>query len=72
MLSTKHRRIFGDAMRVWRKKAGLSQEKLAEKANLHPTYISRVESGRINISLDAMVRIAKSLHIRVRDLIDGI
>lgn len=59
-------------MRVWRKKAGLSQEKLAEKANLHPTYISRVESGRINISLDAMVRIAKSLHIRVRDLIDGI
>ncbi len=67
-VTPQHRRIFGEAMRNQRKKAGCSQEKLAEKADLHPTYISRVENGATNISLDTMIRIAKSLRIKVNDL----
>ena len=65
----KHRQIVGDNIRTSRKQAGFSQEKLAEKADLHPTYISDVERGTENISLDALMRIAKALKVRLRDLV---
>jgi len=65
----KHRRIFGEALRVHRKKAGLSQEKLAEKADLHPVYVSAVERGVKTISMDAVMRISKALNVRLRDLV---
>jgi transcriptional regulator with XRE-family HTH domain len=47
----------------------LSQEKLAEKAELHPVYISAVERGAKTISMDALMRIAKALNVKVRDLV---
>ena len=50
----------------------MSQEKLAEKAELNSTYVSEVERGRVNISLDSLIRIAKALRVRVRDLIADI
>jgi transcriptional regulator with XRE-family HTH domain len=61
-----------EAIRGFRKQAGLSQEKLAEKADLHPVYISTVERGTKTISMDALMRIAKALKVRVRDLVDGL
>lgn len=70
--SLKYRRILGETIRIFRKKAGFSQEKLAEKAELHPVYISAVERGVKNISMDAMVRIAKALGVRVRDLVSDL
>jgi transcriptional regulator with XRE-family HTH domain len=65
----KYRRTLGDAIRFYRKAAGLSQEKLAEKAELHPVYVSTVERGAKTISMDALMRIAKALKVRVRDLV---
>jgi transcriptional regulator with XRE-family HTH domain len=47
----------------------MSQEKLAEKADLHPVYIGKIERGEQWISLHALLRISKSLKIRVRDLV---
>ncbi len=67
----KYRRIFGDNLRMYRKLAGLSQEKLAEKADLHPVYISAVERGVKTISLDALHRIAKAVNVQVTDLCKG-
>jgi transcriptional regulator with XRE-family HTH domain len=67
--SLKYRRVLGEAIRVHRKAAGFSQEKLAEKADLHPVYISAVERGAKTISMDALMRIAKALKVRVRDLV---
>jgi transcriptional regulator with XRE-family HTH domain len=52
-----------------RKTAGLSQERLAEKADLHPNYIGEVERGEKTISVDALVRIAKALKVRVAVLV---
>lgn len=63
-----YRRVLGEAIRSNRKKAGFSQEKLAEKADLHPVYISTVERGAKTISMDALMRIAKALNVRMRDL----
>ena len=62
--------MIGDKIREFRKKAGLSQEELAEKADLHPVYISQVERAERAITIDALLRIAKSLRIRLRDLVD--
>ena len=44
----KHRRILGQRVRFYRKLAGFSQEKLAEKAELAPSYVSDIERGREN------------------------
>ena len=68
----KHRRILGENIRVSRKRAHLSQEKLAEKADLNPNYISDVERGKENISVDALVRIARALNVPLAEFIHGI
>jgi transcriptional regulator with XRE-family HTH domain len=68
----RYRRALGEAIRVYRKQAKLSQEKLAEKAELHPVYVSAVERGVKTISMDALVRIAKALGVRVRDLVTDV
>ena len=47
----------------------MSQERLAEKADLNSKYIGEVERGGMNISVDALARIAQALGVRVRDLI---
>jgi transcriptional regulator with XRE-family HTH domain len=63
-------RRFGSAVRARRIAAGLSQEKLAESAGLHPTYISMVERGVRNPTLDASARIAAALKASLSTLID--
>ena len=64
-----YRLILVESIRAYRKQCGLSQEKLAEKAELHPVYISAVERGVKTISMDALVRIAKALDVRIRDFV---
>jgi transcriptional regulator with XRE-family HTH domain len=64
-----HQIKIGETMRMHRKAAELTQEKLAEKAGLHPVYLGQVERGEQAISVYALVRIAKALKVRVRDLV---
>lgn len=54
---------FGYAIRDERKKAGLSQEKLAELADVHRTYIGMIERAEKNITLLNLEKIAKGLHV---------
>jgi transcriptional regulator with XRE-family HTH domain len=65
-----HRRLLGDAVRSKRKKAGFSQEKLAEKADLSTVFISRIERGVESPSVDSLMKIARALRLRVRDLVN--
>ena len=60
-------KILGDTIRQYRKQAGLSQEKLAEKADLHPVYIGKIERGEQWVSLHALLRIAKAVKIPVKE-----
>ena len=66
-----HRRVLGQTIRTLRKQAGFSQEFLAEKSSLSPVYISRVECGKENISVDAAMRIAKAVGVRLQELFLG-
>lgn len=64
-----HRQIVGQNIRACRKQARLTQEKLAEKADLTYKYVGEVERGVVNISLDSLTRIARALRVKLRDLI---
>jgi len=65
-------RKFGDNVRARREAQDLSQEQLAERADLDRTYISGVERGVRNLSLISVVRIAKALKISASELTGGI
>jgi transcriptional regulator with XRE-family HTH domain len=54
---------LGKAVRRLRTEAGYSQEGFADACNLHRTYIGSVERGEINISLDNLDRIARTLKV---------
>jgi ribosome-binding protein aMBF1 (putative translation factor) len=62
-------KTLGATIRQYRTQAGMSQEKLAEKAELHPVYMGKVERGEQWISLHALLRVARALGIRGRDLL---
>ncbi|MCW5875094.1 MAG: helix-turn-helix transcriptional regulator [Anaerolineales bacterium] len=50
-------------MRNYRKKAGISQEELADKAGLHRTHVSLIEREKRNVSIVTIEKIAKALDI---------
>lgn len=54
---------FGASIRERRKQLGMSQEALAERADLHRTYVSDIENGARNISLENIQRLGKALDI---------
>jgi transcriptional regulator with XRE-family HTH domain len=68
-VASDYRRILGATIREYRKRAKLTQERLAEKADLHPNYFGRLERGEEHVSLIALRRIAHALKVRVRDLV---
>jgi transcriptional regulator with XRE-family HTH domain len=52
---------YGKKVRQIRKDKGVSQEKLAELAELDRTYISDIENGKRNVSIETVFKIAKAL-----------
>ena len=59
---------LGKAIRTLRQEAGLSQETLGHRAEIHPTWISHIESGRINPTWGNVRRIAAGLKIPLAQL----
>jgi transcriptional regulator with XRE-family HTH domain len=54
---------LGEAIRTLRKDAELSQETLGQRAEIHATWISHIESGRINPTWGNVRRIARGLKV---------
>lgn len=52
---------FGKVIRTMRQSKNISQEQLADQCGLHRTYISDVELGKRNVSLENIERIAHAL-----------
>lgn len=62
-------RLFATNMRRIRREKGLTQEQVAEAADLHPNYISSVERGERNISICNIARIADALGVGMEALV---
>lgn len=61
--------LFAANMRRIRLDKKLTQEKVAEAADLHPNYISSVERGERNISICNIERIAEALGVSMSELV---
>ena len=63
-------KIIGQRIRNYRTQKGLSQEKLAELAGCHPTYIWQLERGEKNATLESVEKIASAMDISLSELFD--
>jgi CheY-like chemotaxis protein len=59
------KKSFGTSARMWRSRRGISQEELAERAGLHRTYVSDIERGARNPSLESINKLADALGISI-------
>ena len=62
--------IFGDNVKRIRESKNWSQEKLSEKADLHRTYISQIESGKRNPTLLIVQQLAEALGVKPSKLLE--
>lgn len=63
---------FGERVREVRLEKDITQEQLAEAAELHPTFISNVERGYRVPTVPTMLRLAKGLGVAAAQLVDGL
>ena len=61
---------FGQNVQRIRKERNISQEKLAELAGLHRTYIGMIERAEKNITLCNIEEVAKALGVKISELVD--
>ncbi|MBQ9688057.1 helix-turn-helix transcriptional regulator [bacterium] len=61
--------VIGKNIKKYRLKCGLTQEQLAEKVNIHPTYVGKLEAGKNNPSTLTLDAIATSVGVSLEDLV---
>jgi transcriptional regulator with XRE-family HTH domain len=69
VVTHKNRKLLGEGIRKYRKLEGLTQEKLAEKVDLNPVYMGQIERGYKVPTVDVLLRVAKALKVRLRDIV---
>lgn len=68
VLITNNDIALGKRIRKFRKRSGLTQEKLAEKVNVSVTHIGLVETGKRRVSLKTLYKIANALGVKIKDI----
>ena len=69
MVTKKDRKLLGGGIRKYRERARLTQEKLAERIDINPVYMGQIERGYKVPTVDVLLRIARALKVRFRDLV---
>jgi len=62
--------VFGHNVQKYRKEKEISQEKLAEIAGVHRTYVGMIERAEKNITLRNMEKFADALNVKIKDLLE--
>lgn len=70
MAGTDRKELLGAEIRRNREKQGLSQRKLALMVGSNQTHIWQIETGKVSVGIELLCRIADSLGVKVKDLID--
>ncbi len=60
---------LGQAIRRERERLGLSQEDFAEQANVHRTYISSIELGKVSMGIEVAHALAGALGMKLSELV---
>ncbi|MFT8890121.1 MAG: helix-turn-helix transcriptional regulator [Ethanoligenens sp.] len=63
-------KIIGERLRNYRLQSGYSQDVLAERAGVHPTYIGQLERGEKNATLESIEKIAQALNLPLEKLFE--
>ena len=71
-MQTDIQKSFGSTIRKLRISKGVSQETFADLCNLHRTYISDIELGKRNVSLENIERIAIALQVPITKLFEEV
>ena len=66
------RYLLGEHVKELRKEQHLTQTQLGLIAGLNRSYISRIERGRCNVTLDGIMLLASGLGVTPSDLLDGV
>lgn len=69
-MNTKILEKLGLNIKKYRLEADLTQERLAEKVGIHPTYVGKLESGKSNPSTKMLFKISRALGIKLPALFD--
>jgi transcriptional regulator with XRE-family HTH domain len=67
-----HRKIIGQNIRTARLQKRWSQEKLAIRAKMNSDYLSTLERGLVNVSVDKLIKISKALRVPFSELVKGL
>lgn len=65
-------RELGERLRAYRTQRGWSQEELAERSDLHTTYIGQLERGEKNATIESISKVAAALNISLSKLFENI
>ena len=65
-------RELGERLRAYRTQRGWSQEEMAERADLHTTYIGQLERGEKNATIESISKVAAALNISLSKLFENI
>ena len=64
-MNTKILGRLGEQLRFLRKDKGFTQEELAEKVGVHPTYIGKIEGGKSNPSTIMLFKLSRALKVKL-------
>jgi transcriptional regulator with XRE-family HTH domain len=64
------RKMIGKQIKTLRQTRGMSQEELSEKVSINSKYLSAIERGKANPTLDIFIRLADALNVSLPDLFD--
>ncbi len=61
---------LGKQLKIIRKEKGLTQEQLAEKVGIHPTYVGKLEGGKSNPSTLLLFKISRALDVKLSKIFE--
>jgi len=69
-MNTKILEKMGKNLKNIRLDKGMTQEVLAEKVGIHPTYVGKLEGGKNNVSVKMLFKISRALGVKLSNIFD--
>lgn len=66
----REREILGQTVAMLRKKRNITQEDLADKANINVSYLAKIENGYVNTTVRYLIKLARGLKVPVKELFE--